>query len=264
MSCGIGCRHSLDPALLWLWCRPVAAAPIRPLAWEPPYVMDAAIKSQKEKGRKEGKEGGREGKEGRKKEEKRKKEREKGRKLDRAAGTAIPFSTWGTSGWWEYSLKRWEEGHCSQTCVRVSSGVSSGVSLFCIYKTGMVTGSCHLPVTNHSLSPDGAPLSLPCSYGGGSFSFSNLIQGVTRRFSSEFELQQVGSPGPRGSRLEREDRGPGSPLLRAVLATQPAAQNHPCPGSWSSSRRTTWMWASAPAPGLWSKPWRRPRPTSSG
>lgn len=28
-------------------------------------------------------------------------------------------------------------------------------------------------------------------YGGGSFSFANLIQGVTRRFSSEFELQQL-------------------------------------------------------------------------
>ncbi|XP_010839339.1 PREDICTED: aminopeptidase N [Bison bison bison] len=28
-------------------------------------------------------------------------------------------------------------------------------------------------------------------YGGGSFSFSNLIQGVTRRFSTEFELQQL-------------------------------------------------------------------------
>ena len=27
-----------DPALLWLWCRLVAAAPIRPLAWEPPYA----------------------------------------------------------------------------------------------------------------------------------------------------------------------------------------------------------------------------------
>ena len=30
MSCGIGCRCSLDPALLWLWHRPVAAAPITP------------------------------------------------------------------------------------------------------------------------------------------------------------------------------------------------------------------------------------------
>ena len=25
-----------DPALLWLWCRPAATAPIQPLAWEPP------------------------------------------------------------------------------------------------------------------------------------------------------------------------------------------------------------------------------------
>lgn len=28
-------------------------------------------------------------------------------------------------------------------------------------------------------------------YGGGSFSFANLIEGVTRRFSSEYELQQL-------------------------------------------------------------------------
>ena len=39
MSCGVGRRCSLDPALLWLWCRPAATAPIRPLAWEPPYAM---------------------------------------------------------------------------------------------------------------------------------------------------------------------------------------------------------------------------------
>ena len=32
LSCGVGCSHSLDPALLWLWHRPPAAAPIRPLA----------------------------------------------------------------------------------------------------------------------------------------------------------------------------------------------------------------------------------------
>ena len=31
-----------DPALLWLWCRPVATAPIQPLAWEPPYAAEAA------------------------------------------------------------------------------------------------------------------------------------------------------------------------------------------------------------------------------
>ena len=34
MSCGVGCRCSLDPALLWLWRRAVATVPIRTLAWE--------------------------------------------------------------------------------------------------------------------------------------------------------------------------------------------------------------------------------------
>ena len=42
MSCGVGCRHSLDPTLLWLWCGRVATALIRPLAWEPPYAAGAA------------------------------------------------------------------------------------------------------------------------------------------------------------------------------------------------------------------------------
>ena len=32
--------------LLWLWCR---AAPIGPLAWEPPYAAGVALKSQKKK-----------------------------------------------------------------------------------------------------------------------------------------------------------------------------------------------------------------------
>ena len=39
---GVGCRRGLDPVLLWLWRRPVATAPIRPLAWEPPYAAGAA------------------------------------------------------------------------------------------------------------------------------------------------------------------------------------------------------------------------------
>ena len=39
MSCGVGCRCSLDTALLWLWHRPLATAPIPPLAWEPPYAF---------------------------------------------------------------------------------------------------------------------------------------------------------------------------------------------------------------------------------
>ena len=38
-SCGVGHRHGSDPALLWLW--PAAAAPIGPLAWEPPYATGA-------------------------------------------------------------------------------------------------------------------------------------------------------------------------------------------------------------------------------
>jgi len=42
MSCGVGCRRGSDPALLWLWRRPVAIAPIQPLAWEPPYAVGAA------------------------------------------------------------------------------------------------------------------------------------------------------------------------------------------------------------------------------
>ena len=39
-------RHGLDP--LWLWCRPVAVAPIQPLAWEPPCAMVAALKKKKQ------------------------------------------------------------------------------------------------------------------------------------------------------------------------------------------------------------------------
>ena len=44
MSCGIGHRHSSNPALLWLWHRPVARAPIQPLAWELPYAVGVALK----------------------------------------------------------------------------------------------------------------------------------------------------------------------------------------------------------------------------
>ena len=34
MSYGVGCRCSWDAMLLWLWCRPAAAAPMKPLTWE--------------------------------------------------------------------------------------------------------------------------------------------------------------------------------------------------------------------------------------
>ena len=36
-----------DPTLLWLWCRPEAAALIGPLTWEPPSAMGAALKKDK-------------------------------------------------------------------------------------------------------------------------------------------------------------------------------------------------------------------------
>ena len=38
-----------DPALLWLWCRLAAAAPIRPPAWELPYASGVALKREKKK-----------------------------------------------------------------------------------------------------------------------------------------------------------------------------------------------------------------------
>ena len=47
MSCGVGCRRGSDPELLWLWRRLAATAPIRPLAWEPPYVVGAALEEAK-------------------------------------------------------------------------------------------------------------------------------------------------------------------------------------------------------------------------
>ena len=49
MSCGVGRRCGLGLVLLWLWCRPGAAAPIRPLAWEPLHAAGSALKRQKTK-----------------------------------------------------------------------------------------------------------------------------------------------------------------------------------------------------------------------
>ena len=45
MSYGVGCRHGSDPVFLW----PAAIAPIRPLAWESPYTMGAALEKAKRK-----------------------------------------------------------------------------------------------------------------------------------------------------------------------------------------------------------------------
>ena len=44
MSCGVGRRHGSDLAWLWLWHR--LASLIRPLAWEPPYAVGAALKKK--------------------------------------------------------------------------------------------------------------------------------------------------------------------------------------------------------------------------
>ena len=52
VSCGVGCRRASDPELLRLRCRPMATAPIRPLAWEPPYASGVALKRQKDKKKK--------------------------------------------------------------------------------------------------------------------------------------------------------------------------------------------------------------------
>ena len=41
MSCGVGHRGGSDLALLWLWRRLAATAPIRPLAREPPCAAGA-------------------------------------------------------------------------------------------------------------------------------------------------------------------------------------------------------------------------------
>ena len=41
-----------DPALLWLWHRLTATAPMTPLAWEPPYATGAALEKPKKKKKK--------------------------------------------------------------------------------------------------------------------------------------------------------------------------------------------------------------------
>ena len=48
MGCGVGRRRGLDPTLLWLWHRLVAAAPIRSLAWEPLCASGAALEKTKQ------------------------------------------------------------------------------------------------------------------------------------------------------------------------------------------------------------------------
>ena len=49
ISCSAGHTRGSDPMLLWLWLRPVATAPIWPLAWEHPYAANVALKRWKKK-----------------------------------------------------------------------------------------------------------------------------------------------------------------------------------------------------------------------
>ena len=51
VSCGVGCRCSLDPVWLWLWCRLAAVALIQPLAQELPYAVGVALKRRRRRRR---------------------------------------------------------------------------------------------------------------------------------------------------------------------------------------------------------------------
>ena len=49
LSCDVGHRLGSDPMLLWLWRRPAATAPIRPLAWVSPCAAGVALKERPKK-----------------------------------------------------------------------------------------------------------------------------------------------------------------------------------------------------------------------
>ena len=49
MSCVVGHRCGSDLAWQWLWHRLAAAAPTRPLVWEPPYAASIALKIKQKK-----------------------------------------------------------------------------------------------------------------------------------------------------------------------------------------------------------------------
>ena len=52
VSCGAGHRGGSKLALLWLWHRPAAIAPIRSAAWEPPYATGVALRKRQKKKKK--------------------------------------------------------------------------------------------------------------------------------------------------------------------------------------------------------------------
>ena len=44
MNCGVGQRSGSDLVLPWLWRSQAAIAPVKTLAWEPPYALGVALK----------------------------------------------------------------------------------------------------------------------------------------------------------------------------------------------------------------------------
>ena len=85
MSCGVGRRRSLDPALLWLWCRPATIAGTPSLGTSTCY--ECGPKKQRKK-----------------KKKKRTKGSEKGK-----SNSAVDIGT--QKGWWGTGVKKRRE-HC--------------------------------------------------------------------------------------------------------------------------------------------------------
>ena len=106
----MGRRCSSDPTLLWLWHRPVATAPIRPLAWEPPYCRGSGPRNSK-------------------KTKKKKKERKKV-SSQRSRCQMVPHSQWHLDGRLACLRDSWPTALLSiQTAVYLSKGPTT----VCVY-----------------------------------------------------------------------------------------------------------------------------------
>ena len=49
MNCSVVRVQGSDPTLLWLWLWPAVVASFKPLAWELPYAVGAALENTKKK-----------------------------------------------------------------------------------------------------------------------------------------------------------------------------------------------------------------------
>ena len=118
MTCGVSCRHGSDLALLWLCYMLAGAAPIRPLAREPPYATGVERKEERGRDGWRKKEGGREReRKGKERRGERKKRKEKKEVPVLAQRKRIQL---GTMRWRVQSL-------ALLSGVRISSAVSYGV-----------------------------------------------------------------------------------------------------------------------------------------